>query len=188
MTDLLAESLASAGWLGSDRAERTWIFPWPGIQPLAYSRSGNSQNLPLENTSETKSLLYMRLVKYAWLKVHKKKKNKRMKPEQTASMNVAVCNLTHGWVVVGQGFSELTGRQKFATHLQVVLDLGLSRAQHTWNTKLSLKSRWCHNQSDEGRKSFKGSLWCSSIRWFWGFSPIRTLLWWQNYRVAPAEQ
>ena len=51
---------------------------------------------------------------------------------------VCVCNLTHSRVVVGQGFSQLTSSQKFAAHLQVVLDLNMSRPQDPCNIRQSL--------------------------------------------------
>ena len=50
----------------------------------------------------------------------------------------SVCNLTHSRVVVGQGFSQLTSSQKFAAHLQVVLDLNMSRPQDPCNIRQSL--------------------------------------------------
>lgn len=45
------------------------------------------------------------------------------------SVSVSLSNLTHGRVVVGQSFSQLTSSQEFTAHLQVVLDLSLSGPQ-----------------------------------------------------------
>ncbi len=53
-------------------------------------------------------------------------------------VRMSVCNLTHSRVVVGQGFSQLTGSQKLAAHLQVVLDLDMSRPQDPCNTRRRL--------------------------------------------------
>lgn len=55
---------------------------------------------------------------------------------QEVCVDMSVCNLTHGRVVVGQGFGQLTRCQKFAAHLQVVLDLDMSRPQDTCNARL----------------------------------------------------
>lgn len=51
------------------------------------------------------------------------------------SVSASLSNLTHGRVVVGQSFSQLTSSQEFTAHLQVVLDLSLSGPQDPWNIK-----------------------------------------------------
>lgn len=57
---------------------------------------------------------------------------------ECVSVSVSVCNLTHSRVVVGQGFSKLTSSQKFAAHLQVMLDLSMSCPQDPCNIKRRL--------------------------------------------------
>lgn len=61
-------------------------------------------------------------------------------------------DLTHSRVVVRQGFGQLTGGQKLSAHLQVVLDLDVSRPEDAWNPKKKKKKeiKSCLQQWERG--------------------------------------